>query len=40
MVIQYYYFTFQAAKKESILDLNKYLETKVTVKFTGGREGN
>eukprot|EP01098_Paradermamoeba_levis_P010734 TRINITY_DN4520_c0_g1_i3.p1 TRINITY_DN4520_c0_g1~~TRINITY_DN4520_c0_g1_i3.p1 ORF type:complete len:101 (-),score=25.22 TRINITY_DN4520_c0_g1_i3:97-399(-) len=25
-------------KKESILDLNKYLEKKITVKFTGGRE--
>lgn len=26
-------------KKENILDLSKYLEKGITVKFTGGREG-
>ena len=27
-------------KKESILDLSKYMEKKVRVRFNGGREGN
>lgn len=27
-----------SSKKESILDLNKYIDKGVTVKFTGGRE--
>lgn len=26
-------------KKENILDLGKYMDKKITVKFTGGREG-
>ena len=26
-------------KKESILDLSKYMDKQVTVKFSGGREG-
>lgn len=26
-------------KKENILDLNKYMDKAVTVKFSGGREG-
>lgn len=28
-----------ASKKESILDLSKYLDQNITVKFVGGREG-
>lgn len=27
-------------KKENILDLNKYMDKEITVKFNGGREGN
>ena len=27
-------------KKETILDLSKYLEKPIRVKFSGGREGN
>ena len=27
-------------KKENILDLGKYMDKKITVKFTGGREGS
>ena len=27
-------------KKENILDLTKYMDKQVTVKFNGGREGN
>lgn len=26
-------------KKENILDLGKYMDKQITVKFTGGREG-
>lgn len=26
-------------KKENILDLNKYMDKRITVKFSGGREG-
>jgi U6 snRNA-associated Sm-like protein LSm7 len=26
-------------KKENILDLGKYMDKKITVKFNGGREG-
>ena len=26
-------------KKENILDLNKYMDKEITVKFNGGREG-
>lgn len=26
-------------KKENILDLNKYIDKQITVKFSGGREG-
>lgn len=26
-------------KKENILDLNKYMDKEITVKFSGGREG-
>jgi len=26
-------------KKENILDLNKYMDKRITVKFNGGREG-
>lgn len=26
-------------KKENILDLSKYMDKQITVKFTGGREG-
>jgi hypothetical protein len=28
-----------AGKRESILDLNKYIDKKISVKFNGGREG-
>ncbi len=31
--------TGERAKKENILDLGKYLDKDVTVKFNGGREG-
>lgn len=27
-------------KKENILDLSKYMDKQITVKFNGGREGN
>lgn len=27
-------------KKENILDLSKYMDKKITVKFNGGREGS
>lgn len=27
-------------KKENILDLSKYMDKQITVKFSGGREGN
>lgn len=27
-------------KKENILDLSKYMDKRITVKFNGGREGN
>merc|ERR1712100_679463 len=29
---------YQAAKKESVIDLSKYIDKSVRVKFTGGRE--
>jgi U6 snRNA-associated Sm-like protein LSm7 len=31
--------TGERPKKENILDLGKYMDKKITVKFTGGREG-
>ncbi len=30
----------QATKKDTVLDLNKYLDKAVRVRFQGGREGN
>jgi U6 snRNA-associated Sm-like protein LSm7 len=29
----------EKSKKENILDLGKYMDKQITVKFTGGREG-
>ena len=29
----------ERSKKENILDLGKYMDKRITVKFTGGREG-
>lgn len=29
---------FKRSKKESIIDLNRYLDKRIRVKFTGGRE--
>ncbi|KAF2815694.1 uncharacterized protein BDZ99DRAFT_120877 [Mytilinidion resinicola] len=31
--------TTERPKKENILDLNKYMDKQITVKFSGGREG-
>lgn len=31
--------TREKPKKENILDLNKYMDKRITVKFSGGREG-